>query len=272
MVTQEKSLSEAMNARIIGSGTDLIVLAHGYGTDQSIWDKILPPLSQHFQVLLFDWSFSGAVEDTSLFDPVKHSSYDGFANDLISLLDELNVKSSIFFGHSMSGLIGCIASVKRPDLFKSLVLIAASPRYMNADDYEGGFGESDIDDLISILKSNYDAWASHFPSEAIDAKDPLSVEKLRGCLKRMRPEVAIPVAEMVFRSDYRNVLEKVLTPCTIIQPSNDKVVPNSVAYYMQKNIKGKSTVEIVEMDGHFPQLTAHLHLLDVLGGVLGFEI
>jgi len=96
-----------------------------------VWDKILPYLSQHYRVLVFDWTFSGAVEDHSLFNPVNYSSYDAFADDLIALLDEMNLQSLIFVGHSMSGMIGCIASVKRPELFKKLILIGASPRYLH---------------------------------------------------------------------------------------------------------------------------------------------
>ncbi|CAK9172293.1 unnamed protein product [Ilex paraguariensis] len=128
MVIAGKSLSTAMNARIIGSGNEAIVLAHGYGGDQSVWDKILPHLAQFCRVLVFDWTFSGAVKDINLFDNVKYSSYDAFADDLIALVDEMNFQPSVFVGHSMSGMIGCIASIKRPELFKRLILIGASPR------------------------------------------------------------------------------------------------------------------------------------------------
>lgn len=127
-MVMHKSLSTAMNARMIGSGKDTIILAHGYGGDQSVWDKVLSSLAQRFQVLVFDWSFSGAVSNQQPFDAVKYSSYDAFADDLISLLEEMNLKSSVFVGHSMSGMIGCVASVKRPDLFKRLVLVSSSPR------------------------------------------------------------------------------------------------------------------------------------------------
>lgn len=131
MVLPEKSLSTAMNAKIIGSGSEVMVLAHGFGGDQSVWDKILPSLSQYYSVLIFDWNFSGAIDqDLNLYDPVKYSSYDAFADDLIELLDEMRLKSLVFVGHSMSGMIGCIASIKRPDLFKSLILVGSSPRYL----------------------------------------------------------------------------------------------------------------------------------------------
>lgn len=129
MAMPEQGLSAALNAKIIGAGTEPMVLAHGFGVDQSIWDKITPFLAQHYKIMVFDWPFSGSVQDTNLYDPVKYSSYDAFANDLITLLDENCLKSSVFIGHSMSGMIGCIASTKRPDLFKRLILIGTSPRY-----------------------------------------------------------------------------------------------------------------------------------------------
>lgn len=266
----EKGLSVALNAKIIGSGDEIIVLAHGFGTDQSIWDKIVPHLTQRYRVLLFDWSFSGAIKDQSLFDPVKYSSYEAFTKDLIDLLDELKLKTAVFIGHSMAGMIGCKASVERPELFKRLVLIGASPRYLNSEDYEGGFKSSDLDEIFSNIESNYLNWVSAFAPVAMGSNDPISARKFENCLKRMRADVRLAMAKIVFLSDERDVLDKVEVPCTIVQTKNDIVVPISVVDYMQKKIKGKSRVEIIETDGHFPQLTAPLQLIDVLGRALGF--
>lgn len=266
VIMVEKSLSTAMNTRIIGSGDETIILGHGYGTDQSIWDKVVPYLAQKYKVVVFDWSFSGAIKDPNLFDAVRHTCYDAFADDLIALMEELKLESSTFVGHSMSGMIGCIASIKRPHLFKRLILVGSSPRYINSEGYEGGFGCSDIEQILSNIESNYEQWASSFASLVVDTNDPHSVQKVTNCLKRMRQEVALPVAKTVFLSDERDTLDKITTPCTIIQPTNDIVVPNSIAEFMKKKIKlGKSTVEIVEADGHFPQLTAHVQFNEVLG-------
>ncbi|MBA0564463.1 hypothetical protein Golax_006967 [Gossypium laxum] len=268
----ETSLQAAMNARIIGSGSETMVLAHGFGGDQSLWDKILPYLTKHYQVLLFDWLFSGAVKYPNLYDPLRYSSFDAFADDLIALMDELHLTSSVFVGHSMSGMIGCIASIKRPQLFSRLILIGASPRYINTDDYEGGLEGATIDNMITSIESGYENWTLSFVKLLVDNNDPLSVEHYLRCLKSMNPEFVVPLAKIVFCSDERETLEKVTTPCTIIQTTNDLVVPESVAHYMQKKIKGETTVEIVKADRHLPQLTAHLELVHVLGRVLGFEI
>ncbi|RWW76762.1 hypothetical protein BHE74_00015112 [Ensete ventricosum] len=110
------------NVRIAGKGEQAVVLSHGYGGSQSTWDHVVAHLSQRYRLLLFDWNFKGAV------DASKYSSFTAMADALIALIDQLNLKGTVFLGHSMSGMIGCVASVKRPDLFSHLVLIAASPR------------------------------------------------------------------------------------------------------------------------------------------------
>lgn len=125
-------LASTMNAKIIGSGERLMVVAYGFGGDQSIWDKIIPVLSQSFKVLVFDWLFSGAIKDQTLYDPSKYNSLGAFSDDLIALMEELKFGPVVFVGHSMSGMIGCAASIKRPDLFSNLILIAASPRFAHS--------------------------------------------------------------------------------------------------------------------------------------------
>lgn len=129
VIKLDKTLSKAMNATIMGSGDETIVLGHGFGTDQSLWDKVIPSISDKYKVVLFDWCFSGAIKDPDFFDGAKHTSYEAFAQDLVGLMEELKLESCTYMGHSMACMIGCIASTKRPQLFKKLVLVGASPRY-----------------------------------------------------------------------------------------------------------------------------------------------
>lgn len=129
MLDYKSCLATSLNAKIQGSGTETIVFAHGYGTDQSIWDKITPSFTENYTAVLFDWPFSGAVKDQNLYDPIEYSSLDAFADVFITLMDQMDLKDVTFVGHSMSGMIGCLASIKKPQLFKRLILLGASPRY-----------------------------------------------------------------------------------------------------------------------------------------------
>ncbi|XP_008775243.2 strigolactone esterase D14-like [Phoenix dactylifera] len=258
------------NARIVGNGEQTVVLSHGYGGSQSVWDNVVSRLTQRYQVLLFDWNFSGATDEYSgkPLELSKYSSFTAFADDLISLIDETNLDGVIFIGHSMSGMIGCIASVKRPDLFSHLVLIGASPRYLNSEGYEGGFERMEVEKMFVAIESNFQSWAQSFVTLAIGVNDPISIETFKRSFLQMRPDIALSVAKMIFLSDLRDVLGKVEVPCTIIQGTNDIVVPTSVARYIQHKMKGKAMVEIIRFDGHFPQLTAHQMLMEALDRVL----
>ncbi|KAJ1384114.1 Alpha/Beta hydrolase fold [Sesbania bispinosa] len=232
--TTEKSLSTALNARTIGSGKETIVLYK------------------------------------SLYNHTKYTSYEPFADDLITVMDEMDLKYITFVGHSMSAMIGCIASIKRPDLFKRLILLCASPRYVNTDDYEGGFERSNIENLISTIEFHFENWVSAYGPIAVDPNDAVSIDKFQNCLKSMGCEVAVSLAKTVFFSDYREMVKEVQIPCTIIQSSNDVAVPLSVGHYLKNKInKGLSTLEFIDMNGHFPQLTAHLKLVEVLNSVVG---
>ncbi|PKU60469.1 putative esterase KAI2 [Dendrobium catenatum] len=122
----------AMNARIVGNGEITLVLSHGFGTSQEIWEYVIPELSRRYKLLLFDWSFSSAADSQPAATDI---SYAGLANDLISLLDEMKMKGVVFIGHSLAGMVGCLASVHRPELFSYLVLVAASPRLVFLHSY-----------------------------------------------------------------------------------------------------------------------------------------
>ncbi|MED6213362.1 hypothetical protein PIB30_092406 [Stylosanthes scabra] len=152
--------------------------------------------------------------------------------------------------------------------------IAKSIGYINTDDddnYEGGFGLEDIEQLVSTIELQFENWVEQYAPIAVDPNDSASVDKFRNCLKKMDSEVVVSLAKTVFQSDNREILQKVRTPCTIIQSSNDVAVPVSVGHYLEKTIKRVSALVFIDMIGHFPQLTAPHKLAEALKGVVEFD-
>ncbi|KAK7337370.1 hypothetical protein VNO77_17938 [Canavalia gladiata] len=256
-------IASALNANFYGNGTQTLVLAHGFGTDHTVWHYIIPFLACYFKVVVFDLAFSPKVT-SSLYDPTKYSTFNGYAEDLVCLLDELNLNKTIYVGHSMSAMIGCLAATKKPQLFERLILLGGSPRYLNEKGYEGGFSRSDLDTIFKSISQNFSGWAHNFAPNAIGENNPTAISEFENSLLRMKPDVALNVAKTVFLSDYRWVLPRVHVPCTIIQTRKDPIVPLSVATYMNKNLGTRSQFKILETQGHFPQLTAYRLLFEVL--------
>lgn len=120
-------VEEAHNVKVLGSGEKTVVLAHGFGTDQSVWRHLVPHLVNNSRVVLFDVMGAGTT-NPDYFDFERYSTLEGYALDVLAILVELKVESCVFVGHSLSAMAGLLASVIRPDLFHKLIMLTASPR------------------------------------------------------------------------------------------------------------------------------------------------
>ncbi|KAF5739473.1 putative sigma factor sigb regulation protein rsbq [Tripterygium wilfordii] len=257
------SIIDALNVRVIGSGNEILVLAHGFGTDQSAWQRILPYFTQYFRVVLYDLVCAGSV-NPQYFDSNKYTTLDAYVDDLMAILDALRIDRCYYVGHSVSAMIGILASIRRPELFAKLILIGASPRFLNDGDYHGGFEQEEIDQVFAAMKANYNAWVMGYAPLAVGADVPAAVREFSRTLFNMRPDITLFVSQTVFNSDLRGILGHVKVPCCIIQSAKDVSVPRSVAEYFQTHLGGRNTVEYLKTEGHLPHLSAPSLLAQVL--------
>ncbi|CAN1133834.1 Strigolactone esterase D14 [Linum perenne] len=256
-------IAKALNANLYGNGTQTLVLSYGYGLDQNVWHLLLPYLVCCFKVLVFDLAHSPSVSP-DFYSPGKYSTFKGYSQDLVNLLDELELKNTVYLGHSMSAMIGCIAAAERPDLFQHLILLSGSPRYINDTGYNGGSQMSQLNALFKTMEGNFPNWVQNFAPMAVTVNNTAAVAEFKQSLEKMNPKVAVNVAKAVFLGDLRGVLPKVTVPASIIQSKEDLFVPEFVGHYMKKNLGGSAKLKFLKTQGHFPQLTAHHLLLKAL--------
>lgn len=249
------NLLEALNVSVEGTGDKILVLAHGFGTDQSVWQRILPFFRRDHRIVLYDLVCAGSV-NPDYFDFRRYTTLDAYVDDLINILDALRIQRCTYVGHSISASIGILASIRRPELFNKLILVGASPRFLNDGDYNGGFEEGEIEEVFSAMEANYKAWVQGFAPLAVGADVPEAVQEFSRTLFNMRPDITLFVSRIVFNSDLRGVLGLVRVPCAIIQTAKDVSVPGSVAAYLQRHLGGRSTVTMLNVEGHLPHLSA----------------
>ena len=183
-------------------------------------------------------------------------SLDGYADDLIDIGRELNISGAVFVGHSVSAMIGVLASLKEPDLFESLVLVGPSARYINDHDYVGGFSAEQINELLDFLGSNYLGWSAAMAPAIMGNSDrPELGEELTNSFCRTDPEIAKSFARVTFMSDNRADLSKVRARTLVLQCSDDLIAPTEVGRYVHEHIRGSEMV-IMRATGHCPNLSA----------------
>ncbi|TSD98137.1 alpha/beta hydrolase [Skermania sp. ID1734] len=244
------------NLTITGNANGpVIMLAHGFGCDQNMWRLITDRLHEEFRVVLFDHVGSGG-SDPAAWDAERYTSLQGYADDVLAIIAELDLRNVIFVGHSVSAMIGVLAVVAEPDRFEKLILVTPSPRYINDGDYIGGFTEADIDGLLTALESNYLGWSATMAPVIMDNPDrPELGAELTNSFCRTDPAKASVFARTTFLSDNRADLARVSIPALAIECARDAIAPRSVGEFVKREIPD---CQLVTLDavGHCPQLSA----------------
>lgn len=249
------SILRRNNVKILGNGSQTIIFAHGFGSDQTAWRHQVAAFAPNFRIVLFDHVGAGKSDFTA-YSPRRYSSLYSYAEDLLDLCAELKLTQCVMVGHSVSGMVGLLAALLEPQCFSHLIFLGASPRYLNDDGYVGGFEQSDLDALYAAMSSNYYAWASGFAPLVMGNPDkPELATEYAKTLAAIRPDIAQAVAKVIFQSDHRADLPRLKIPTVILQSNNDIAVPPEVGQYMADKIPHGKLISI-SAQGHLPHLSA----------------
>ncbi|MFC5703298.1 alpha/beta fold hydrolase [Cohnella faecalis] len=246
---------ERNNVKILGNGTKPIVFAHGFGCDQDMWRYIVPNFESDYRVILFDYVGSGKSQ-LDHYDANKYNDLQGYAQDVLEIMDALELRNAIFVGHSVSSMIGLLASNRDSKYFERIVMLGPSPRYINdLPDYYGGFNRNEIDELLTMMQMNFIGWASYLAPIAMQNSERQDLtDELEKSFCSRDPHIARQFAEVTFLSDCRGDLPFAPVPSLILQCSDDSIAPIEVGNYLHAHLKD-STLQLMNAKGHYPQLS-----------------
>ena len=238
-----------------GTGNRAMMFGHGFGTDQSFWRHVIPYFEAEYTVVAFDHVGSGN-SDIAAYSADRYASLSDYARDVVEIGRSLGLENALYVGHSCGAMIGALASVKAPDMFESLILLAPSPRYINDGRYLGGFTNSQVDAMLRAARKDFKRWSSSMVPVFMGNPDrpELSAELLRSLL-RMNPQVGAQFAEVIFTSDCRSALTQVPVRSLVMVSGHDAVVPTQVGKYLKRHLT-RCELRTLTTDGHFPLLSA----------------
>jgi sigma-B regulation protein RsbQ len=244
-----------------------MVFAHGFGCDQGMWRYVAPVFENTHRVVLFDHVGAGR-SDLSAWDPVRYRRLDGYAEDVLQILEAADLPPVVFVGHSVSAMIGLLAAARRPELFERLVLVGPSPRYIDDEGYRGGFSAGEIEELLETMDGNYLGWSQYIAPVIMGVPQrPELGQELTDSFCRSDPAIARHFARTTFLSDNRADLERVTTPALVIQCREDVIAPREVGEYVHGHLKSSEFV-LLDATGHCPNLSAPGQLVDAMKSYL----
>lgn len=252
------------NVKVLGNPLGRpIVFAHGFGCSQEIWSRVIPAFLADFAVVLFDHVGAGG-SDISAYNRGKYDSLYGYADDLLEIIDVLDLHDVVFVGHSVSAMMGVLASIQDSSRFSQLVLVGPSPRYVDEGSYRGGFSQQDIDALLDTLDANYLGWSEAMAPVITGNPDrPEIGNELTTLFCATDPAIARQFARVTFLSDNRRDLADVTVPTLVLQCSEDVIAPAEVGQFVHEHISG-STLVTLRATGHLPSLSGPDELAAVI--------
>ncbi len=249
------TILERNNVNVIGNGDQYMLLAHGFGCDQNTWRFMTDALKNDYKLLLFDYVGAGN-SDLSAYDEERYSSLHGYAQDVLEICEVLDIRQSVFVGHSVSSMIGMLAAIAKPEYFERLIFVGPSPCYLNDSNYKGGFDRSDLEELFDTMDSNYLGWSNAMaPAIMGNADRPELGEDLANSFCATDPEIAKQFARVTFLSDNRQDLKRLKVPGLILQCSEDIIAPVEVGNYLKEQLTDSKLVHL-NATGHCPHLSA----------------
>lgn len=258
------------NVTVIGSGSQVLMFAHGFGCNQQMWQFLLPELEQRFTLVLFDY-VGASTSHLGAFCSEKYSALEGYAQDIIDICHALDLHNVTLVGHSVSGMISLIAAQHIPERIAGLVMICPSPSFLNFNDgYHGGFEHEDLQELLDLMDKNYIEWANYLAPLVTGTNQHETTVALSDSFCSTNPITAKAFAKATFFSDYRALLPQNQHPALLLQSQQDSLAPVTVGQYMQAHMP-QSQLNIVAAKGHclhmtHPKLVAkaiHTFLLEI---------
>lgn len=238
-------------------GAQPMLFAHGYGCDQAMWRLVIPEFERDHRVIVFDHvGFGGS--DLSAWSAQRYGTLQAYADDMLQIVHELDLRDVIFVGHSVAAMIGVLAAIAEPERFAQLVLVGPSARYLDDPDdgYVGGFSRSDIDELLETLDGNHLGWSAGMAPLIMGNHDrPELSAELTASFCRTDPRVASTFARATFLSDNRADLAALSVPCLVLQCAQDVIASEAVGRYVHEHLSESEFVQL-KATGHCPNLSA----------------
>ena len=258
------SVRKRNNVKVIGNKNGpILILAHGFGCDQNMWRLMLPELERNYQIVLFDYAGSGNSLLTD-YTIEKYSTLDGYAQDIIDIIEELQLTAVTIIAHSVSSIIASIASLAIPEIINKIIMVCPSPCFLNIPpDYEGGFERSDLEELVGLMDKNYVGWADYLaPLVMGKSQSEELIGELSGSFCSTDPVVAKAFANATFFSDYRHILQNIICPVQILQSASDALASINIGHYMAEKIADSELV-IIKAEGHCLHMTNHQEITPI---------
>jgi pimeloyl-[acyl-carrier protein] methyl ester esterase len=232
-----------------------MVFLHGWGTHPVIWEPLL--------------EFFPSARTLPL--PGYAESEAAFTLELIAskLATQMEVGSTLV-GWSLGGQAAVRIALDYPEKISRLVLIAATPCFVNREDWQYGVAAEVFDQFAASLAEDYAGTIRRFLS--LQAQGSSEMREVLSLLRRKLLDQGRPAAgvleaglDILQSADMRHDVARLEMPLALIHGTGDKLAPLAAARWLAGAMPGARLHEI-EGAAHAPFLSHPRQVADIIAG------
>ena len=246
---------------VYGNGEPSVLLLPAWSIVHSrMWKAQIPYLARHARVVTFDGRGNGLSDKSS----ALNYSDEAFAADALAVLDATGTARATLVGLSAGARWAVLVAARYPDRVERLICIGpAVPTAPRDPDFVAALSAFDrvLDSDEGWWKFNRHYWEAHYREflkfffrEALP--EPHSSKPFEDCVGwglETTPETlaATAVARQVSAREFRELLEAVRCPVSVIHGEDDRIVPAAAGRALADATQGRFV--LLPGSGHLPQ-------------------
>lgn len=244
--------------QILGTGQDLVLL-HGWGMNQAVWENIATNLAANFKLTVIDLPGHG------------YSSFATTNHNLLTWAEaclRIAPPQAIWLGWSLGGTIALAAALAAPNRLQKLVLMTATPCFLHNANWPHGMQREVLARFRNTLATNWAETVGNFLTLQVrDSKDALPVlRSLRQCLAKYPPPnpAALDVGLAILKNtDLSQQIANLTMPNLWIYGNRDTLVSCRSSETLTQLLPS-AQISIIQGAAHAPFLSHTDQVLDLL--------
>lgn len=237
----------------------VLALVHGWGMNARAFDGLAEALAGDFEVCALELPGHGGRED------IADNTLRGWADDLASRLPD----RVTLLGWSLGGQVATRAALDHPHKVARLVLLASTPKFVAAADWQQGMAPADLDAFGAALQADPQATLLRFLS-----LQTRGMPDQKSLLQRLRQTLltapaprsgALSGGLAILRdTDLREELPRLTQPTLILHGALDTLTPPGAGAWLAGAVPQARHVEFPRA-AHAPHLSHGAEVAAAIG-------
>jgi 3-oxoadipate enol-lactonase/4-carboxymuconolactone decarboxylase len=229
-----------------------LVLVNSLGTDQSLWDPLMPGLLRRFRVLRLDKRGHGLSQAS----PGDYT-IELLAGDVLAAMDAAGIERAHYCGVSIGGMIGLWLAAHAARRFDRFVLSNTSARIAPE-----GFADRIAKVREGGMAVVADTVLDRFFTPGFVARADERFHTVRRNLLQVDPAGYIGCCAAIRDMDLRPALSKIAAPVLVVTCPDDQSTPPAMGEAIVAAVAGARQIELPL--AHVPHIEAPARFVDLL--------